>query len=171
MGTAERVPDALNILAKTSSVEEATKAYWEIDNHVVVQQLLFEAAVPTSACLVKILHACSRTVRPLVVELIGQIATGEADQSEIELGRENLKQECMNFIINGVACYKAILTAGNELERLYCLDILASCAQAFPEQEPDILGAISLAVADKSLPNVARVAGLRLKRLTEARRR
>jgi len=158
MGTAEKVPDALEKLRNAANADEATDAYWQIDNTVIVQGQLFEAAVPTTACLVNILRSCSPVARPQIVELLGQIATGESDRSEVAIGQNNLKEQCIYEIIKGFELYKKILATGTEVERLYCLEILNACAQVFPDRGPEVLSEFQIASTTKSLPSVSKLA-------------
>lgn len=51
-GSAERVGLALQRLLSAPTAEEATECYWQLENHVVAQASIFEAAEPTVSVLV-----------------------------------------------------------------------------------------------------------------------
>jgi hypothetical protein len=77
-GTAEHVPDALKHLAQARTEDEAKAAYWELDNEVVVQGRLYEAAVPVVSVLLAMLQGqLSRVARARVVDLLVEIALGD----------------------------------------------------------------------------------------------
>ncbi len=61
-GSAVGVPQALWDLFSASSEDAAEAAYWRIDNEVIVQGQLHEAAVPT----LEILFLCMAVSVPLV---------------------------------------------------------------------------------------------------------
>ncbi|RSZ33336.1 MULTISPECIES: hypothetical protein [unclassified Variovorax] len=72
-GRADSIPLALEALL-SSSIEEAEKYYWEIENHVVVQGQLSSAAEPTLQVLIaSLLNARPRHTKIDVLELIFQI--------------------------------------------------------------------------------------------------
>jgi hypothetical protein len=168
MGSAEKIPEALSRLCHAENPEEATEAYWQIDNTVVVQGQLFEAAVPTCARLVEMLPTCSPAGRPRVIELLAQISRGEADQSEVEKDRSSLQRECMAIIVNGFDLYTSILAHGSDVERLYWLDLLGACAEFDPKYRDRALREISRAASDFSHPEVAKLATEWLRHLKES---
>lgn len=83
-GRADSVPLALEALL-TSTIKEAEKYYWRIENHVVVQGRLFSAAEPTLQVLIaSLLNARPRHIKIDVLELIFQIVVGAAAESANE---------------------------------------------------------------------------------------
>lgn len=130
MGPASGVPTALAKLQAATSEEEATDAYWEIDNTVVVQGSLYEAALPTAACAVLALHPCTTVARPFLLELLAQLGMGSPDPSEIEAGNAQLQTQCVQQLSRGVAMYFEILRSGTEDERPWCVDLLGLCVRA-----------------------------------------
>ena len=128
-GTATGVPQAMAALQAASSQEEADRAYWQIDNTVVVQGALYEAAVPTARCLVTILPRCTAVARPQILELLGQLAMGKPDPSEVELGNGDLQSCCIVEISRGVAIYFDLLENGSDDERALCVDLLHMCCR------------------------------------------
>ncbi|WP_181871291.1 hypothetical protein [Sphaerisporangium album] len=82
-GTAEHVPGSILRLVAGQAEDEVSAAYWELENHVVVQGQLFESAyyvVP--ALLAALLEDPSRTARESILELLFQIVAGESHISE-----------------------------------------------------------------------------------------
>lgn len=62
IGPADFVPAALDRLLRSTNDAEATAAYWELDNRVVVQGQLFEAAEAVARELVA--RICTTDVSP-----------------------------------------------------------------------------------------------------------
>ena len=89
MGSAVTVPKALQRILESTNEAEATSAYWLIDNVVVVQGSLYEAALPAAACLVVALAHCGLPARPKILELLVQIGAGKPDPSEIAAGNHS----------------------------------------------------------------------------------
>jgi len=50
--SARDIPETIERLRLAATEEEASNAYWRIDNEVIIQGALFEAALPTAMCLV-----------------------------------------------------------------------------------------------------------------------
>src|SRR5690242_19627431 len=92
--SAREIPEAIASLLAASSEEGARQAYWRIDNSVVVQGVLYQAALPTLECLLTGLLRASSHARPCVLELILQIAAGTPAQSECNLGNAMLAEQC-----------------------------------------------------------------------------
>ncbi|MET3182287.1 UNVERIFIED_ORG: hypothetical protein ABIC43_005462 [Variovorax guangxiensis] len=87
-GRADSIPLALEALL-SSSIEEAEKYYWEIENHVVVQGRLFSAAEPTLQVLIaSLLNARPKHVKVDTLELIFQIVAA----SSAEVSNEEYKE-------------------------------------------------------------------------------
>lgn len=70
------VPAAIAALAAADSDDEARSAYWSIDNNVVVQGTLYEAAPAAARCLVVALLAAGPASRPWILELLVQLGSG-----------------------------------------------------------------------------------------------
>jgi hypothetical protein len=102
-GTARNVPQALRKLFAARSPDEAEKAYWQLENHVVVQGQLFESAehvVPV--LLAALLDELPRHVRISVLELLFQIVAGETHDRERELGNASLSERCRQSAREGL---------------------------------------------------------------------
>jgi hypothetical protein len=95
-GHAGLVPDALRAMFKSTTPEEAKSAYWRLENYVVVQGQLSEAAVPVVSVVLAALAWPDRPrwVRISLLELLFQIVNGYSDQSEVALGSDDLDESC-----------------------------------------------------------------------------
>jgi hypothetical protein len=124
MGDASGVPQALEALRVATAEEEARDAYWRIDNTVVVQGALFDAALPTAACVVTVLAASTSVARPFLLELLQQISDGEPPE-----GNQDLAVAINEEVRRGFGIYAALLQYGNDFERELCVDLAVSCAR------------------------------------------
>ena len=92
LGDARLVPSAINRLLHASSSQEATDAYWELDNRVVVQGRLFNSAVPTASEVTLAICAGKYTsyALPEALDLLVELAYGESYEWEVVLGNCDL---------------------------------------------------------------------------------
>ena len=90
VGTAIHVPDALEGLL-SSNEEEVEKAYWKIENHVVLQGDLSESAPYLPGFLEEALYAAK--YKGSVLELLFQIGNG------VSLNKE-LEEECYKKVMD-----------------------------------------------------------------------
>lgn len=104
IGGAQFVPEVIDRVVHAGSPEEATTAYWELDNVVVVQGQLFDSAVPTSRLLVRSICGQDYTASglPRALDLLVELAYGESDQSEVERGNGGLGSQCRRTISSGL---------------------------------------------------------------------
>lgn len=58
------------------SPQEAESAYWDLDNHIVVQGYLSEAAFYAAPFVVALVQAASDANKPLIYELLTEISMG-----------------------------------------------------------------------------------------------
>jgi len=94
-GSAENIPSALNELFSALTPSDVEIAYWKLENHVVVQGQLYEVAqfvVPV--LLAALAEERPRHVRICILELLFQIVSGEADETELRVGNIDLVTEC-----------------------------------------------------------------------------
>ena len=103
-GTAEQVPHALMDLLHAPTPELATQAYWRLENQVVVQGQLYQAAEPVVAVLMAALLAeeSPRHVRLGVLELLFQILSGSAHGSEVALDNRCVDEVCRDRAREGL---------------------------------------------------------------------
>jgi hypothetical protein len=94
-GTAGGVPTALADLSQATSDESAENAYWRIDNEVIVQGELYQAALPTLEVLLALASKVSSgPARRWLAELVQQIVCGQTHESETAAGNGDLAVRC-----------------------------------------------------------------------------
>lgn len=82
-GNATRTPSALRRMLLAVTADDADEAYWALENHVVVQGQLFEAAEFVVPVLVAaLLEESPSHVRIATLELLFQIVRGESHSDE-----------------------------------------------------------------------------------------
>ncbi|UBV44783.1 hypothetical protein LAJ19_16695 (plasmid) [Deinococcus taeanensis] len=113
-GPGHEVPRALHDLLGASSPEEVDLAYWKLENGVVVQGQLFEAAEPVVSVLLAALQdPLPSFVKFGIGELLFQIVAGEADESEVALGNGELGSRCREQARQGLwTLYRELWSGG-----------------------------------------------------------
>ncbi|MBB5889178.1 hypothetical protein ACFFS4_30475 [Kutzneria kofuensis] len=126
-GTADGVPAAVAALVAATTEAEAEHIYSEtsLDNVVVVQGNLFEAAVP----LVSVLCAALADEMPVaahseVLRLIAEIVRGDTHCSEIEAGRPDLPEQAQELARAGLWLFYRELLHGSAANAEYAEEIL-----------------------------------------------
>ncbi len=127
--SAAGIPAAITELVNATTSEEADAAYWKIDNEVVVQGALFESALPTTRCLTIALHRCTPAARPRVLELLVQLASGEAHPNEIEQGNAGIAGACGRELIAIAGLLFDLIERVGPDEDDLCVDLLGLCAR------------------------------------------
>lgn len=127
-GDASHIPAALADLVNALSSEDVKRAYWRIDNYVIVQGALYEAAVPTASCLVAVMPRCTSAALTWALELMVQLGNGETAPEEKQIASNDLRAECIRELLRGVGMYFDILQHGNDEQSLHCVDLLGLCA-------------------------------------------
>lgn len=101
-GSASTVEHDLRTLLLDDS-DAATAAYARLENPVVSQGHLFECAPAVVSVIVA--AVTDRTVPPAnlasVLDLLGRILAGYPDESEVEAGREDLRERCHEEALRG----------------------------------------------------------------------
>ncbi|WP_437951431.1 hypothetical protein WME98_11795 [Sorangium sp. So ce296] len=128
-GSASQIPHAIRELQAAATEPEALAAYWKIDNTIVVQGQVYQAALAAVPCLLGVLLRCTDAARRHVLELLVQIGSGEVAACEIELGEADLVQRCLREIARGLPIYVDIIEhTANADECAFCVDLLGlSC--------------------------------------------
>ncbi len=122
-GDASGVPDALVSLSKADSPPAAERAYWMLENRVVVQCALFSSAPAVVEVLMAMLSMSPRRwVTISILELLYQILSGESHASEVARGRAQLASECRSAAMPGFWLVCREVSTG---ERAAALDVLA----------------------------------------------
>jgi hypothetical protein len=98
---ATRVPAAVRRLAAAETADAARDAYWQLDNHVVVQGRLFEAAAPLVPVLLALLAGplqgpARHDVANLLVEIVGPAAVPDLAEDP------RLADECRRLAREGL---------------------------------------------------------------------
>jgi hypothetical protein len=125
MGDAATVPDAIRQLLAAESDADADRAYWRLDNTVVVQGQLFEAAL---ALVPVLLAAATGSLSPLarvrLLDLVVEIASGAPDESEREHGNGTLGRDCRLALGEGLWLMYATLASDDERLRERAVQIV-----------------------------------------------
>lgn len=145
MGGSGFVPESLKRLNQAKTDEEANEAYWTLDNRVVVQGQLFDAARWVVGPLVSTLQAgVAAPARRRVVDLLVEIALGVPHQSELQAGNEQLGEACRQQLKLGLWCFYGLLNDHDARVRIGAIDIL----EALEVDQPR-LGAVMSELRDR----------------------
>lgn len=102
-GPASEIGASLELLLSAATPEDATSAYWKLENHVVVQGELFESAEQAVAVVVAAFaDSRPRHVRISMLELLYQILRGLPSPCEIERGNADLLARCRARTLEGL---------------------------------------------------------------------
>ncbi len=144
------VPDDIDRMLRAENEDDADSAYWMIDNHVVVQGQLFESALPTGRTVARAICEGNPTVFGLgrAFDLLVEIAAGESDYSEVELGNEHLGDACRDVLRPFVPCFRRFVWSENDQALLGLLDLLDIL-----EPERERLRDIAQSIADRRPAN------------------
>jgi len=146
-GDAAGVPAALLALQQATDEREALRAYWRIDNVVVVQGRLYEAALPTVNALLIGLTGCTTVARPHLLELLVQLASGETAPSEVMLGNLQLAERCRAALPAGLSVFLALLEERRPTEQAHLFDLLGLCAEVCPSARAQVVDHLTRALA------------------------
>jgi hypothetical protein len=164
-GQARKVPDAVRRLVSADSETDATAAYWELDNNVVVQGQLFEAARPLiPVLLAAVAGELTTPARLRVVDLIVEIASGRPDESEVALANTELGRDCRSAVRAGVwLFYEMLVRAEAPLRKravqiIYAVDEdrtrVADLLQQVATADPDPSVRATATEFQRYMPNV-----------------
>lgn len=126
IGPADFVPRAIDRLLTATTDAEARSAYWELDNRVVVQGQLFEAAEAVTQELVTRICSGGASMPGLsrALDLLVELAYGEADASEVAVGNVGLGARCRDEIRKGMQCLQATADIGDDRARAAMRDLV-----------------------------------------------
>jgi hypothetical protein len=113
-GFASGVPSALVRLASSSTVDEALRAYWELDNSIVIQANLFQAAEFVVPFVLHLALVATDHIRQLALELLIQLVAGQPHPNEIAAGNTELGERCRKAAGAGLANFYALLDSPND---------------------------------------------------------
>lgn len=122
---AGHIPHAVRSLVSARSVAEADSAYWQLDNQVVVQGQLFEAAAPLVPVLLAALTGHLEPVaRVRFADLLVEITCGGPDESESTLGNSDLGRVCRRAAGTGIWLFYKMLLGHDAALRERALQII-----------------------------------------------
>lgn len=102
-GTAENVPLAIETLVTADTEPSAREAYWRLDNEVVVQEQLFEAAPALVPVILALLAGpLSALARYHLIELLLQIGGGVPHEEALARGSTDLGDRCREHLREGL---------------------------------------------------------------------
>jgi hypothetical protein len=124
-GTAAEVPAAVTALVAATTAEEAAQLSGNLDNVVIVQSNLYEAAVPLVSVLCAALtDDLPAAARSRVLWLICHTVNGETHYSEIEAGRPDLEIRAREVARAGLWLFYRELLHGDPADTEDVVDIL-----------------------------------------------
>jgi hypothetical protein len=133
-GDARHIPEAIrSLVSEDESVRNA--AYWQIDNHVVLQSDLYEAAPYVVPFLLEILAGRFRSGRDRLYDLLWEIANGKAPvevQSDIAGSNHPmaLEKACRMEVLKGMETYLKDAADPDPLVRKKATDLISSLTLA-----------------------------------------
>lgn len=130
VGKATQVPQALRVLASADQERAVKDAYWSLDNAVVVQGDLFEAAPEVVPFLFQLLEGgISDVSRTWVYELLLQLAIGH-DGADAGVPRGTLRARCQERLHDGIKVLAAEVRNEKSRFRVVAAEILAQMTMA-----------------------------------------
>jgi hypothetical protein len=120
------VPDALRALAGATTEKEADDAYWRLDNFIVLQGAVFEAAEYVVQPLIQVLCGHATVVRRYALDLLIEItgAAAYVDPSEVERGNSKLVNRCRERAREGVGVVYWLLDSEDPWVRISAFELL-----------------------------------------------
>lgn len=127
-GNSEHVPSAIKgIISNDEKEQEAS--YWKLDNHVVLQGDLYQAAFYVIPFLLEILAATIQSGRRYVYDLLFEIANGFAPK-EVSCDYDGvtltLTEGCKRAVAGGLNLYLEEVSNNNSACRENALDLIIS---------------------------------------------
>jgi hypothetical protein len=135
-GPATHVPGSIRGMLRSTTPDELDEHYWELENHVVIQGRLFQAAPPVVSVVMAALTCSTRPswVRIGLLDLLFQLVIGTSHENEIANGSHLLGATCKKAARHGIwVLYRELI----EGERDAARDILDQV-----EEDRDRLSAV-----------------------------
>jgi hypothetical protein len=128
---ADDVPDAVRAMVSVEDHDAGWRAYCRLDNYVMVQGRLYEAAQYLIPVLLAALAGpLSGAARRAVADLLADLALGAADPSEAEAGNMELDAKCREAFREGLWLgYQLLLDPDSA--------VVASAIHIVNEADPD----------------------------------
>jgi hypothetical protein len=124
-GNAAHIPEAFSEMTFAVSEEVGRTAYNNLDNSLVVQGQLFEAAEHLIPFLILGSLKGTEIGKWLCLDLLVEIAGGYSDSSEDEIGNINLEFRCKEAVRRGIPVYYHFLESADMRTRDCAAIILA----------------------------------------------
>mgnify|MGYP000571271690 CR=1 FL=1 len=127
-GNSGHVPDAIRGLISGDRKEQEA-SYWKLDNHIVLQGDLYQAAFYVIPFLLEILGSKVKSGRSYAYDLLFEIANGFAPEETIcvyDGVSLPLTEACKNAVVGGVDLYLGEVSDISSVCRENALDLLIS---------------------------------------------
>jgi hypothetical protein len=133
-GTAEHIPGALRALVDAQDESALTKAYWTLDNYIVLQGTLYESAYFTIPYVIDILlKARSAALKVAAYDLLIEIARGVPDPNQgwtpPPEAPSDLRDACRHLIASSLAKFQPDQKSLDESIRNRVTDLFSSFEQ------------------------------------------
>ena len=156
-GNASHVPEAVKgLVSDDHSIREA--AYWKLDNHIVLQSDLYEAAYYVIPFLLEILRSDVQQGRDYVYDLLFEIANGCAPEEVMctYSGREiELTDACRMAVSDEFELYLLEVSNKSSSCREKALELLVSVSDGIGDIKTSLSGLL-LSESDSEFSGVLR---------------
>ena len=130
-GKSDHIPEAINgLVSNDKDIRDAS--YWKLDNYIVLQSDLYEAAFHVIPFLIEILDSDIQHGRNNIYDLLFEIANGSApdDIKCVYHGEETeLTTACHSLILNHEKVYLDEISNVFSLSRMKALELLVSLTE------------------------------------------
>ncbi|MFL9481688.1 hypothetical protein ACI6Q2_02850 [Chitinophagaceae bacterium LWZ2-11] len=124
-GGSQDLPHAVKTLLLAESVNDAEDAYWKLENVIVVQGQVYQAAeyvMPSLVCALN--YSIPSFVKISTYELIFQIINGTPQSDEFSNGNDKIIERCISIAREGLWIYYEEFLDGNKEMAEEILDII-----------------------------------------------
>jgi hypothetical protein len=130
-GTAERIPRALRWLFDAKDETSLAKAYWSLDNYMVLQGTIYESAYYAIPYIVHILIETKSSIqKSAAYDLLIEIARGVPDPNRLWSpppdAPNDLRDACRNLIASSLREFQSDLQSPDESIQLRARDLFSS---------------------------------------------
>lgn len=121
--TAAHVPETFRRLLEAKTPQDAVG--YRLDGHLEIQSMLFEAAVPAvPVILAALTEELAQFARSHFLVTLLFLVSGESHSSEVELGREELDEECYEKAREGLWVLYREAVSGDTENALDILEVI-----------------------------------------------
>lgn len=139
-GSATKVPSAINGLI-SNDIDTQHSSYWKLDNHVVRQSDLYEAAYYIIPYLIEIVRCRCKNGRKFVYDLLYEISNGEAVNEKCVVFKGEkvpLAIGCRNAVADGMDLYLRELRDEESEAQTKALELILSFDEHFGKTVPEL---------------------------------